>query len=73
MKPSCVNIQMKAIKQYFPVMVFIMLYKVTFKSVDETLGACSHANFRQEPALDKTFYLFSLNKTLMYNHWNESC
>ena len=35
-----VTIQMKAIEQYFPVLLFIMLYKVvlTFQSVDETLN-----------------------------------
>jgi len=34
-----VTIQMKATEQYFPVVLFIMLYKVvlTFDSVDETL------------------------------------
>ena len=33
------TIQMKAIEQYFPVVLFIMLYKVflTFESVDEIL------------------------------------
>ena len=33
------TIQMKATEQYFPVMLFIVLYKVvlTFESVDETL------------------------------------
>ena len=41
------TIQMKGIKQYLPVVLFIMLYKVvlTLKSVDETLSphveACS--------------------------------
>ena len=36
---------MKAIYQYFPVVLFIMLYKValTFKSVDEILN-CDHSN-----------------------------
>ena len=36
---------MKAIEQYFNVVMFIMLYKVvqTFKSVDETL-VCDHSN-----------------------------
>ena len=36
---------MKAIEQYFPVVVFIMLYKVvlTFESVDEILK-CDHSN-----------------------------
>ena len=35
----CATIQMKAIEQYFHVVLFIMLYKVilTFKSVDETI------------------------------------
>jgi len=39
MKPYCETIQMKAIEQYFHVVLFIMLYKVvlTFESVDETL------------------------------------
>ena len=40
-----VAIQMKATKQYFPVVLFIMLYKVvlTFDSVDEILK-CDHLN-----------------------------
>ena len=39
------TIQMKAIEQYFDVVLFIMLYKVvlTFKSVVETL-VCDHSN-----------------------------
>ena len=38
-KSSIVTIQMKATEQYFPVVLFIMLYKVvlTFESVDEIL------------------------------------
>ena len=45
MKLLCVSIQMKAIEQYFHVVLFIMLYKVvlTFKLVDETL-VCDHSN-----------------------------
>ena len=37
MKSSSMTIQMKAIDQYFPVVLIIMLYKVvlTFESVDE--------------------------------------
>ena len=37
--------EMKAIKQYFPVVMFVMLYKVvlTFESVDEILK-CDHSN-----------------------------
>ena len=39
MKSSSVTIQMKAIEQYFPVVLFILLFKVvlTFDSVDEIL------------------------------------
>ena len=39
------TIQVKAIEQYFHVVLFIMLYKVvlTCKSVDETL-VCDHSN-----------------------------
>ena len=45
MKSYGVTIQMKATEQYFPVVLFIMLYKVvlTFESVDETLW-CDHSN-----------------------------
>ena len=45
MKSLSVTIQSKAIEQYFPVVLIIMLYKVvlTFESVDETLK-CDHAN-----------------------------
>ena len=40
-----VTIEMKATEQYFPVVLFIMLYKVvlTFESVDEILW-CGHSN-----------------------------
>jgi len=40
-----VTIQMKATEQYFPVVLFIMLYKVvlTFESVDKILK-CDHSN-----------------------------
>ena len=39
MKSYVVTTQMKATEQYFPVVLFIMLYKVvlTFESVDEIL------------------------------------
>ena len=45
MKSYFVTIQMKATEQYFPVLLFIMLYKVvlTFASVDEIL-LCDHSN-----------------------------
>ena len=45
MKFYDVTIQMKASEQYFPVVLFIMLYKVvlTFESVDKILW-CDHSN-----------------------------
>ena len=45
MKPYDVTIQMKATEQYFPVVLFIMLYKVvqTFVPVDEILK-CDHSS-----------------------------
>ena len=45
MKSQDVNIQMKAIEQYFPVVLFTMLHKVVlaFESVDEMLK-CDHSN-----------------------------
>ena len=43
MKSFGVTIEMKTIEQYFPVVLFIMLYKVVlpFESVDEILW-CDH-------------------------------
>ena len=45
MKSLSATIQMKTIEQHFPVVVFIMPYKVvlTFESVDEILK-CDHSN-----------------------------
>ena len=45
MNSYSVTIPMKATEQYFPVVLFIMLYKVvlTFESVDEILK-CDHSN-----------------------------
>ena len=45
MKSLSVTIQMKATEQYFPVVLFIMLYKValTFESSGEILH-CDHSN-----------------------------
>ena len=45
MNSKSVTIQMKATEQYFPVVLFIMLYKVVlpFESVDEILK-CDHSN-----------------------------
>ena len=49
MKSSSVTIQMKAIEQYFPVVLFIMLYKVvlTFESVRVTVMALFIFQFSQ--------------------------
>ena len=45
MKSCGVTIQIKATEQYFPVVLFIMLFKVilTFESEDEILW-CDHSN-----------------------------
>ena len=45
MKSYSVTIQMKATEQYFPVVLFIILYKVilNFESVNEILK-CDHSN-----------------------------
>ena len=54
-----VTIQMKASDQYFPVVLFIMLYKVvlTFESVDEILW-CYHSNETSSAVLSHgTIYL----------------
>ena len=59
MKSYGVTIQMKAIEQYFPVVLFIMLYKVvlTFESVDEILW-CNHSNETSSAVLSNgTIYL----------------
>ena len=44
-KSQSVAIQIKATEQYFPVVLFIMLYRVvlTFESVDEILK-CDHSD-----------------------------
>ena len=51
---------MKAVEQYFPVVLFIMLYKVviTFESVDEILE-CNHSNenYRAVLLCDTVYYV----------------
>ena len=46
MKSQSVTIQMKATGQYFPVVLFIVLYKVVlnFESVDE-IPKCDHESY----------------------------
>ena len=72
MKPYGVTIQMKATEQYFPVVLFIMLYKVvqTFESVDETLWF-DHSNMFI--MLYKVVLTFeSVDEILKCDHSNES-
>ena len=60
MKYFHVTIQMKASEQYFPVVLFILLYKVdlTFESVDEILK-CDPSNETFWAVLScGTFYYF---------------
>ena len=48
MRSFSVTVQMKATKQYFPVVLFIVLYKViiTFEPVDEILKRdCSNESY----------------------------
>ena len=53
------TIQMKATEQYFPVMLFIMLYEVVlaFESEDEILK-CDHSNesYRAVLSCDAVYY-----------------
>ena len=63
-----VAIQMKATEQYFPVVLFIMLYKVilTFESVDEILK-CDHSDesYRIRTCIGRTpnfEHIFAENK-----------
>ena len=57
-----VTIQLKASEQYFPVVLFIMPYKVvlTFESVDEILK-CDHSNERYRTAFSTDFDKDSYN------------
>ena len=59
MKSFGVTIQMKATEQFFPVVLFIMLYKgvLTFKSVGEILW-CDHSNesYWAELSCDAVYY-----------------
>ena len=72
------TIQMKAIEQYFHVVLFITQYKVvlTFTSLDETL-VCDHSNESYEQyfrvvlfiMLSKVVLMFKVvNETLVYDH-----
>ena len=83
MKSYGVTIQMKAIEQYFPVVLFIMLYKLalTFESVDEILK-CDHSNESYWTVLScgTVYYAVQgevltfeyVDEILQCDHWNES-
>ena len=79
MKSYGVTIQMKATEQYFPVVLFIMLYKVvlTFEFVDEILW-CDHSNETSLAELlhNTIYFLGFYNKKFLaiffvgnYNEW----
>ena len=72
MKSYGVTIQMKATEQYFPVVLFIMLYKVvlTFESVDEILW-CDHSNETSSAVLSHgTIYCWVFyQKKIWYLTW----
>ena len=73
MKSYGVTIQMKATEQYFPVVLFIMLYKVvlTFESVDEILKySCSSECSRAVPSCE-TVYM-AIQEILKCDHCKES-
>ena len=67
MKSQSVTIQMKATEQYFPVVLFIMLYKVvlTFESVDEILK-CDHSNESHGTVLSFIAANFSIFCQMIY-------
>ena len=83
MKSKSLTIQMKATEQYFPVVLFIMLYKVilTFESVDK-IWKYDHSNesywVQYFPVflfimLYKVILTFeSVDKILKCDHSNES-
>ena len=69
------TIQMKAIEQYFHVVLFILLYKVvlTFKSVDETL-VCDHPNESYWAVLScgTVYYALQGGSIFQFCGWNTS-
>ena len=65
------TIQMKAIEQYFHVVLFIMLYKMVLalKSVDEAL-VCDQSNesYRAVLLCGTVYYAFFVDGTLVRDH-----
>ena len=75
MKSHGVTIQMKATKQYFQVVLFIMLYKMvlTFESVDESLW-CDNSNESYWVALScgAVYYAVQGNSSVWICGWSTS-
>ena len=71
MESLSVTIQMKATEQYFPVVLFIMLYKVvlTFESVDETLK-CDHSNESYWAVLSGGAAFYAVQGGTFESGWN---
>ena len=65
MKSYTVTIQMKATEQFFPVVLFIMLYKMVlnFEFVNEILQ-CNHSNVNCKCAMKGILTSYSLMRSL---------
>ena len=63
---------MKAIEQYFPVVLFIMLYKVvlTYESVDEILK-CDHSNEATERYFPVVLFIMLYKVVLTFESVDE--
>ena len=86
MKSLSVTIEMKATKQYFPVVLFIMLYKVdlTFEFVNEILSGTiqmklknywvllSSGAYAKQSGSNLSPWIKSVDKILKCDHSNES-
>ena len=61
MKSKSVTIQMKAIEQYFPVVLFFLMHNVflTFKSMDEILQ-CDHFKWKLFSSAFLHYHLISI-------------
>ena len=66
------TIQVKATEQYFPVVLFIMLYKVvlTFASVDEILK-CDHSNESYKQTFPVVMFIILYNVILTFESVDE--
>ena len=74
MKPYYVAIQMKATEQYFPVVLFIMPYKVVlpFESVGEILK-CDHSNESNWAALSSGTVYYAVQGGSNFWVWMKCC